>query len=219
MPLTEAQIERYSRHILLPSVGGAGQRRLLASAVLLAVGREDAGAAAVAAVYLAAAGVGRLGWAIEPGAPPARGAEPGSLAGLLALYDAEGPEASVAALNPDVALVRVGEEDPSFGEFDLLAILGEGEFLRRWARRYRALGKAVLRGMRRGWSGAVRSGEEAQEMEISGIEPAAGEEPLPPAPPEGMLGAALAASALRVLLRREEKDMVGSTMQARFGFA
>jgi hypothetical protein len=58
-PLSDTQIRRYARHILLPDIGGAGQRLLLASAVVVPVG-PDCAAEAVALVYLAAAGVGRL---------------------------------------------------------------------------------------------------------------------------------------------------------------
>lgn len=57
MTLTEEQIRRYSRHIIMPEVGGRGQKRILESSVLLA-GLGGAGSAA--ALYLAAAGVGRI---------------------------------------------------------------------------------------------------------------------------------------------------------------
>lgn len=53
MPLSDDQVLRYSRQILLPDVGGQGQERLLASGVALT---GTGPAQAVAAAYLAAAG-------------------------------------------------------------------------------------------------------------------------------------------------------------------
>jgi adenylyltransferase/sulfurtransferase len=62
--LTEEQIERYSRQILLPDVGGEGQRKLLRSSIFV-VGAGGLGSPAI--LYLAAAGVGRLGIADSEG--------------------------------------------------------------------------------------------------------------------------------------------------------
>ena len=58
MDFTESQIERYARHIVLPEVGGEGQAKLLGARVLV-IGAGGLGSPLL--MYLAAAGVGRLG--------------------------------------------------------------------------------------------------------------------------------------------------------------
>ncbi len=58
MDLTDAQQERYSRHIILKEVGGKGQKKL-ANAKVLLIGAGGLGSPA--AMYLAAAGIGTIG--------------------------------------------------------------------------------------------------------------------------------------------------------------
>jgi len=56
--LDESQRERYSRHLLIPEIGVQGQKRMLDAQVLL-IGAGGLGSPA--GLYLAAAGIGRLG--------------------------------------------------------------------------------------------------------------------------------------------------------------
>jgi molybdopterin/thiamine biosynthesis adenylyltransferase len=58
MNLTDSQIERYSRHIILKEIGGEGQKKILNTEVVI-IGAGGLGSPA--AYYLAATGVGKIG--------------------------------------------------------------------------------------------------------------------------------------------------------------
>ena len=58
MTLSDDQLDRYARHIILKQVGGAGQQKLLGSKVLV-IGAGGLGSPLI--LYLAAAGVGTIG--------------------------------------------------------------------------------------------------------------------------------------------------------------
>src|ERR1700758_3963131 len=58
LSLTPNEVARYSRHLIMPEVGMEGQKRLKASSILL-IGAGGLGSPL--ALYLAAAGVGRIG--------------------------------------------------------------------------------------------------------------------------------------------------------------
>jgi len=58
MALTDEEIERYARHIVLREIGGSGQAKIRAARILV-IGLGGLGSPI--ALYLAAAGVGTLG--------------------------------------------------------------------------------------------------------------------------------------------------------------
>jgi hypothetical protein len=64
MTLTDTQIDRYSRQIIVPRVGGRGQERLLAAQILLAGDARDIEAPLA---YLVGVGVGAIGVAVTGG--------------------------------------------------------------------------------------------------------------------------------------------------------
>lgn len=104
--LTSDQRARYSRHILLPEVGEAGQAALLGSSVLL-IGAGGLGSPA--ALYLAAAGVGTIG-IVDSDVVDASNLQRQVLHNVdrLGMSKVESARETLAALNPDVKLVTYG---------------------------------------------------------------------------------------------------------------
>jgi sulfur-carrier protein adenylyltransferase/sulfurtransferase len=105
--LDEGQRERYSRHVLIPEVGVAGQRRLLDASVLV-VGAGGLGSPAL--LYLAAAGIGRLGF-VDDDAVDASNLQRQVLHSTAALGEpkVESAERRIRDLNPDVEPVPYRE--------------------------------------------------------------------------------------------------------------
>jgi sulfur-carrier protein adenylyltransferase/sulfurtransferase len=101
--MTEAQAKRYSRHLLIPEVGEAGQFKLLDSRVLL-IGAGGLGSPA--AYYLAAAGVGTLG-IIDADVVDESNLQRQILHNTqrIGQYKAESARETIEALNPDIKVV------------------------------------------------------------------------------------------------------------------
>jgi molybdopterin/thiamine biosynthesis adenylyltransferase/rhodanese-related sulfurtransferase len=105
--LTDAQRERYSRHILLPEVGEAGQAKLLASKVLLL---GAGGLGSPAALYLAAAGVGTIGL-VDADVVDASNLQRQILhaTSRVGMAKVDSAEIALRDLNPDVKVVKFQE--------------------------------------------------------------------------------------------------------------
>src|ERR1700674_5374420 len=104
---THDQVSRYARHLILPEVGGAGQRKLLSSSVLLL---GAGGLGSPAAMYLAAAGVGKLG-IVDFDTVDASNVLRHVLHGTdaIARPEVESAAATLRSLNPDVEVVPINE--------------------------------------------------------------------------------------------------------------
>jgi sulfur-carrier protein adenylyltransferase/sulfurtransferase len=101
--LTPDQRRRYSRHLILPEVGEAGQRKLLDARVLI-VGAGGLGSPA--ALYLAAAGVGTLG-IVDDDVVDDSNLQRQVIHSTerLGMGKAASARAAIAALNPDVQVI------------------------------------------------------------------------------------------------------------------
>ena len=122
--LTEAQRDRYSRHLLLPEVGESGQARLLKSKVLL-IGAGGLGSPA--GLYLAAAGVGTVGL-VDADTVDASNLQRQVLhaTSRVGQPKVESAEKVLKDLNPDVKVIGYKERLTSanverlFGDYDVV---------------------------------------------------------------------------------------------------
>jgi adenylyltransferase/sulfurtransferase len=123
--LSDAQLERYARHVILDEVGEAGQEKLLASSVLV-VGAGGLGSPLL--LYLAAAGVGRLGIA-DDDAVELSNLQRQVIHGTRSLGRPKVASAreTIAAINPEIAVeehpVRLTAANAAalIGRYDLVA--------------------------------------------------------------------------------------------------
>ncbi|HEV3406271.1 MAG TPA: molybdopterin-synthase adenylyltransferase MoeB, partial [Candidatus Dormibacteraeota bacterium] len=106
-PFTPDQVARYARHLILPEVGGAGQRKLLNSSVLLL---GAGGLGSPAAMYLAAAGVGKIG-IVDFDVVDASNLQRQLLHGVddIGRSKADSAADTLRSLNPDVDVVPIKE--------------------------------------------------------------------------------------------------------------
>ncbi len=104
---TDEQIERYSRHIILPEVGGVGQRKMLDAHVLM-IGAGGLGSPA--AYYLAAAGIGHLG-IVDFDTVDLSNLQRQIIHSTerIGMLKTESAKKTIAALNPDVNVTTYNE--------------------------------------------------------------------------------------------------------------
>lgn len=121
---SEAEIQRYSRHILLRELGGTGQARLKAAKVLI-VGAGGLGSPL--GLYLAAAGIGTIGL-VDPDVVELSNLQRQVAHGVADLGRAkvESAAESLARINPLVRVVRHREKLDArnvgrlLGDYDLI---------------------------------------------------------------------------------------------------
>ncbi len=160
MEFSDAEVERYARHLVLREVGGPGQQRLKAAHVLI-VGAGGLGAPA--SLYLAAAGVGQI-TLVDP--------DEADLSNLqrqviyrpsdLGAPKVEAAAAQLSALNPHVQInpVRLALDSTNAGDLVAgadLVLDGTDDFATRFAVNAACVahGKPLVSGAIGRWTGQV----------------------------------------------------------------
>ena len=153
--LSPAEVERYSRHLIIPEIGAVGQRRLK-NAKVLVIGAGGLGSPAL--LYLAAAGVGTLG-IVDDDTVDLTNLQRQVIHGVadVGRPKIESARDAVAALNPlvDVLLHNVRLDSSNalelFADYDLI-LDGADNF----ATRYLVNDAAVLAGKPYVWGSIYR---------------------------------------------------------------
>lgn len=118
MEFTDDQLQRYSRHIILPEVGGKGQRKILNARVFV-VGAGGLGCPV--GYYLAAAGIGTIGMidndTVELSNLQRQIAHSTK---TLGVHKVDSAKATFEALNPDVKVVGIKERINKGNIMDLI---------------------------------------------------------------------------------------------------
>jgi molybdopterin/thiamine biosynthesis adenylyltransferase/rhodanese-related sulfurtransferase len=222
--LTDAQRERYSRHILLPEVGEAGQAKLLQSKVLLL---GAGGLGSPAAMYLAAAGVGTLG-VVDADVVDASNLQRQIIhaTSRVGTPKVESAARTIAELNPDVKVVAHQERMTSanverlFEAYDVV-VDGTDNFPTRYLVNDASvwMGKPVVHGSIFRFDGQVTTFVPEKAARRLGIEPSPCYRCLYPEPPPphlapscqeagvlgilcGIIGTLQATEAIKILLGR-----------------
>jgi molybdopterin/thiamine biosynthesis adenylyltransferase len=160
MSFSDEEVDRYARHLVLREIGGAGQQALKAASVLI-VGAGGLGAPA--ALYLAAAGVGRIGLA-DPDTVALSNLQRQILYGSTDVGRAKVVAAAerLTGLNPHVAIepiaARLGPDNAAalVRPYDLV-LDGTDDFATRFAVNDACLaeGKPLVSGAIGRWTGQV----------------------------------------------------------------
>ncbi len=119
MDFSDAQIDRYARHIILSEIGGTGQAKLLRSRVLV-IGAGGLGSPTI--LYLAAAGVGTLG-VVDDDTVDLSNLQRQVMHGTADIGVAKTTSArnAVAAINPDVSVIAHERRFAADNARDLIA--------------------------------------------------------------------------------------------------
>lgn len=117
MEFSEEQLKRYSRHIILPEVGGKGQKKISAAKVLI-VGAGGLGCPV--GYYLAAAGVGTIGMVDNDSVELSNlQRQIAHSVRTLNVNKADSAKQTFEALNPDVTVIAIKERLGSKNTMDL----------------------------------------------------------------------------------------------------